>query len=128
MKGTNDTKHKKGESRRGWVYAFLLPAFLVACTTTKPAENQLPEEYLETSESPAFGTIEDESEAYPWTSKQYEDPRFAAQLDNSPYRAEDAGVHTDRWVVDGKLRQEKSKSGNVKKSVKRSKGKKGTAK
>ena len=109
------------------VLTLLLPLFLLglsACTSTTPAEPELPEEYLETSEAPAFGIIEEEGQSYQWTDRRYEDPRFAAQLDNSPTKPEEAGIYTDPWVADGKFRQEKVTTGNKSKAVSRKKTKK----
>lgn len=63
-----------------------------ACTTTQvpeATEQQLPDELATTDHVHTYGVIEDDLEAYPWTGERYEDPRFAAELDNSPLNGED---------------------------------------
>jgi hypothetical protein len=99
----------------------LLCLTAAACTSAPKREPVIPEEYLETSTAPAFGSIEDESEAYQWTGKKYDDPRFAAELDNAPTRPDEVGIYTDQWVADGSLRQEKRISGNKIRTVQRKK-------
>lgn len=57
------------------------------CTSTpvpEPTEQMLPDELASTEHVHTYGVIEDDGEAYPWTGERYEDPRFAAELDNSP--------------------------------------------
>jgi hypothetical protein len=92
-----------------------------ACTTTEVPEAQgaqLPDELASTEHVQTYGVIEDDLEAYPWTGQRYEDPRFAAELDNSPLSGdghksmfgEDGGASSSVKMSKASKRSDKSKA------------------
>ena len=86
-------KHTRNRVSMVWAAAFLSIVTIgsMSCTTTsvpEASEQQLPEELATTEHVQTYGVIENDLEAYPWTGERYEDPLFAAELDNSPLTGE----------------------------------------
>jgi hypothetical protein len=81
--------------RRVWlgVFAALASAGALSACTTTPEPQQpdplasLPEEFLKEENTKTYGVIEEDHAQYEWTSREFEDGRFANELDNSPLSA-----------------------------------------
>ena len=108
-----------------------LAAVSTACTSTAARTDGV-EEPLDpslTEDPQIFGTIDEDYANYQWTGKEYEDKRFAAELDNSPLRPYEPS-REDSWAADGVTGSnvEKTQSNGANKTKKlRKKSKKRTS-
>jgi hypothetical protein len=88
------------------------------------SEQQLPDELATTEHVQTYGVIENDLEAYPWTGERYEDPLFAAELDNSPI----AGEGDDRPLLGAEKKKSSMKMTKASKKKAKPAKKKASAK